>query len=94
MILNTPFQIALSIDEFCPQDRVIEKVGGDRGGEGESGGRNGATLIAAADDVMSGGDVGAKVSKLLIRRLFVCLVICFVCLLCELSVLLSFALIF
>ena len=112
MILNTPFQIALSIDEFCPQDRVIEKVGGDRGGEGESGGRNGATptTAVAADDVMSGRDVvaeiqqnggtaggdtlTAKVSKLLIRRLFVCLVICFVCLLCELSVLLSFALIF
>ena len=88
---------------------MIEKVGGDRGGGGESGGRNGATLTAAADDVMSGGDVvaqiqqdggtaggdrlTAKVSKLLIRRLFVCLVICFVCLLCEVSVLLPFALI-
>ena len=88
---------------------MIEKVGEDRGGEGESGGRNGATLTAAADDVMSGGDVvaqiqqdggtaggdtlTAKVSKLLIRRSeVVCLVICFVCLLCELSVLLSFAL--
>ena len=82
MISNTPcFQIALSIDEFCPQDKVIEKVGGDQGGVGES---RATPTTATEDDKMSGGDVvakiqqdggtagegrlTAKVSKLLIRR--------------------------
>ena len=107
MISNTHcFQIVSFIDKFCPQDKVMEKVGGDQGGVGES---RATPTTATEDDKMSGGDVmaeiqqdggtagggrlTAKVSKLLIRRLFVCLVICFVCLLCELSVLLSFALI-
>ena len=106
MISNTScFQIALSIDEFCPQDTVVEEVGGDPGGVGESrgGSRATPTTAAAADDEMSGGDFVAEiqqdggtaggdrltqVSKLLIRRMFVCVVICFVCLLCELRVLL------
>ena len=64
MILNTPFQIALSIDEFCPQDRVNKEVGGDRGGAGESRGGNRATpTTAAADDGMSGGDVVAEMQQ-------------------------------
>ena len=82
MISNTPcFQIALSIDEFCPQDKVIEKVGGDQGGVAES---RATPTTATEDDKMSGGDViaeiqqdggtagggrlTAKVSKLLITR--------------------------
>ena len=65
MILNTScFQIALSIDEFCPQDRVIEAVVGDQKGEGERRGGNGATPTTAADDdTKSGGDVGAEVQE-------------------------------
>ena len=90
MISNTPcFQIALSIDEFCPQDKVIDKVGGDQGGS------RATPTTATEDDKMSGGSVvaeiqqdggtagggrlTAKVSKLLIRRSEVVgLVICFV----------------
>ena len=82
MISNTPcFQIALSIDEFCPQDKVIEKEGGDQRGGGES---RATPTSATEDDKMSSGDViaeiqedggtagggrlTAKVNKLLIRR--------------------------
>ena len=82
---------------------MIEEVGGD---PGESGGESrGTPTTAAGDDEMSDGDDGAEikqagggdtltanVSNRKSISLFVCLVICFVCLLCELSVLLSFAL--
>ena len=52
MISNTPcFQIALSIDEFCPQDRVIE-----------TGAENGATVTREVDG-MSGGDVVEEIQQ-------------------------------
>ena len=65
MILNTSrFQIALYIDEFCPQDtedRVIKAVVGNQKVEQERRGRNGATPTTAADDDMkSVGDAGAE----------------------------------
>ena len=43
---------------------MVEEVGGDPGGTGESRGRSSATpTTAAADDVVSGGDVVAEIQQ-------------------------------
>ena len=63
MILNTScFQIALSIDEFCLQERVIEA---SADGDTESGGDVGAEI--QEDGNKSGDILTAKVSKLNLR---------------------------
>ena len=60
MILNTScFQIALSIDEFCLQERVIQAAADD---DTESGGDVGAEI--QEDGNKSGDTLTAKVSKL------------------------------
>ena len=47
--------------QVTAQDNVIEEVRGDQGGGGERSKENGATsATAAADDGLSGGDVGAE----------------------------------
>ena len=65
MISNTHcFQIASFIDKFFPQDKVMEEVGGDQGGVGESGDRPRATPTrATADDKTSDGDEVTEIQE-------------------------------